>query len=66
MIRAEERKQIGCCVFGISRRSLLTAVVVEGLIGGAGAVFGIAIASPGRDRQPHLQVRYDTALVFVK
>jgi putative ABC transport system permease protein len=70
VIRAEERREtIGLLrLLGISRRSLLTAVVVEGLIVAAlGAIFGIAIAVAGQGIVNHIfQARYDTALVFVR
>jgi putative ABC transport system permease protein len=70
VIRAEERREtIGLLrLLGISRRSLLTAVVVEGLIVAAlGAVFGIVIAVAGQGIVNRIfQARYDTALVFVR
>jgi putative ABC transport system permease protein len=70
VIRAEERREtIGLLrLLGISRRSLLTAVVVEGLIVAAlGAVFGIVIALAGQGIVNRIfQARYDTALVFVR
>jgi putative ABC transport system permease protein len=70
VIRAEERREtIGLLrLLGISRRSLLTAVVVEGLIVAAlGAIFGIVIAVGGQGIVNRIfQLRYDTALVFVR
>jgi putative ABC transport system permease protein len=70
VIRAEERREtIGLLrLLGISRRSLLTAVAVEGLIVAVlGAIFGIAIAVAGEGIVNRIfQTRYDTALVFVK
>jgi putative ABC transport system permease protein len=70
VIRAEERREtIGLLrLLGISRRSLLTAVIVEGLIVAAlGALFGIVIAVAGQGIVNRIfQLRYDTALVFVR
>jgi putative ABC transport system permease protein len=70
VIRAEERREtIGLLrLLGISRRSLLTAVIVEGLIVAAlGALFGIVIAVAGQGIVNRIfQARYDTALVFVR
>lgn len=69
VIRAEERREtVGILrLIGISRRSILLEVLVEGLIVAiAGAVFGVlvaAIAQHGVNR--FFQARYDTALVFV-
>jgi putative ABC transport system permease protein len=70
VIRAEERREtIGLLrLLGVSRRSLLTAVVVEGLIVAVlGAIVGIAIAVAGQGIVNRIfQLRYDTALVFVR
>jgi len=70
VIRAEERREtIGILrLIGVSTRSIVSAVVVEGLmVAIAGAIFGIAlaaIAQYGVNR--YFQARYDTALVFVR
>jgi putative ABC transport system permease protein len=70
IIRAEERREIiGLLrLVGISRRSLLTAILMEGLfIAAIGAVIGIAIAAAGQGVVNRIfQARYDTALVFVR
>ena len=70
IIRAEERREIiGLLrLIGISRRSLLAAVLVEGLfIAVIGAVFGIVIAIAGQGIVNRIfQARYDTTLVFVR
>ena len=70
VMRAEERREtIGIIrLIGISQRTILTEVLVEGLlIAVAGAVFGIllAVATQGAVNQ-FFQWRYDTALVFVR
>ena len=70
VIRAEERRDTIAILrlIGISRRSLLTAVAIEGLvIAVIGAVFGvlIAVAAEGVVNQI-FQGRYDTTLVFVR
>jgi putative ABC transport system permease protein len=70
VIRAEERRDTVAILrlIGISRRSLLTAVAIEGLlIAVIGAIFGvlIAVAAEGLVNQI-FQRRYDTALVFVR
>jgi putative ABC transport system permease protein len=69
-IRAEERREtIGLLrLVGISRRSLLAAVLVEGLIITAlGAAIGIVIALAGQGVVNRVfQARYDTALIFVR
>ncbi len=70
VIRAEERREtIGAMrLLGISRRSLLAEVAVEGLlIAAAGAVFGVLVAF-GAERIANqvFQARYDTTLVFVR
>ena len=69
-MRAEERKEtVGIVrLIGISERSILLGVLVEGLlIATAGAVFGIlvAVAAQGTVNR-FFQWRYDTALVFVR
>jgi putative ABC transport system permease protein len=70
IIRAEERRDIiGLLrLIGISRRSLLVAVLVEGLfIAAIGAAFGIVIALAGQAIVNGIfQARYDTALIFVR
>jgi FtsX-like permease family len=70
IIRAEERREtVGILrLVGISRRTLLTSVAIEGLfVAAIGAVFGllIAVASEGLINRI-FQARYDTALVFVR
>jgi putative ABC transport system permease protein len=70
VMRAEERREtIGIVrLIGISQRSILLEVLVEGLlIATAGAVFGIllALATQGTVNR-FFQWRYDTALVFVR
>jgi ABC-type lipoprotein release transport system permease subunit len=70
VIRAEERREtIGILrLVGISRRTLLASVAVEGvMIAALGAVFGvlIAVATEGLVNRI-FQARYDTALVFVR
>ena len=70
VMRAEERREtIGIIrLIGISQRSILIEVLVEGLlIATAGAAFGImlAIATQGAVNA-FFQWRYDTALVFVR
>ena len=70
VMRAEERREtIGIIrLIGISQRSILLGVLVEGLlIAFAGAVFGIllAVATQGAVNA-FFQWRYDTALVFVR
>jgi ABC-type lipoprotein release transport system permease subunit len=70
VMRAEERREtIGIIrLIGISQRSILIEVLVEGLlIATAGAAFGIvlAVAAQGVVNQ-FFQWRYDTALVFVR
>jgi putative ABC transport system permease protein len=70
VIRAEERREtVGILrLVGISRRTLLASVAIEGLaIAAMGAAFGIllAYASEGVVNRV-FQARYDTALVFVR
>jgi putative ABC transport system permease protein len=70
VIRAEERRAtIGLLrLIGISRRSLLMAVLVEGLLLAViGAMFGVVVAFAGQGIVNRIfQARYDTALVFVR
>jgi len=70
VIRAEERREtIGVMrLIGISQRSLLVAVAIEGVIVAAlGALFGIALAVGTEDLvNRFFQARYDTTLVFVR
>ena len=70
VIRAEERRDTVAILrlIGISRRSLLTAVAIEGLlIAVMGAIFGVltAFAAEGLVNRV-FQARYDTALVFLR
>jgi len=70
VIRAEERRETIAVLrlIGISQRSLLSSVAVEGLvIAIVGAIFGVAlaIATEGLVNR-FFQTRYDTALVFVR
>jgi ABC-type lipoprotein release transport system permease subunit len=70
VIRADERREtVGALrLLGISRRSLLIEVAIEGLlIASAGAVFGalVAFAAEGLVNRV-FQARYDTTLVFVR
>ena len=70
IIRAEERREtVGAMrLLGISRRSLLVEVAIEGLIiAAAGAVFG-ALMAYGAEGLVNLvfQARYDTTLVFLR
>ncbi len=69
VIRAEERRETIAVLrlIGISQRSLLSSVAIEGLIiATAGAAFGIAlaVATEGLVNR-YFQARYDTALVFI-
>ena len=70
VIRAEERREtIGMLrLIGISTRSILLEVVVEGLaVALVGAVFGVLLAwaaQYGVNR--YFQARYDTTLIFVR
>jgi len=70
IIRAEERREtVGAMrLLGISRRSLLLEVAVEGvLIASAGAVFGALMAFGAEGIVNRVfQARYDTTLVFVR
>ena len=69
VIRAEERRAtIGAMrLLGISRRTLLMEVAVEGLvIAAAGAVFGTILALGAEGVVNRIfQARYDTTLVFI-
>ncbi|HKB13160.1 MAG TPA: ABC transporter permease [Vicinamibacterales bacterium] len=70
VIRAEERREtVGILrLVGISRRTLLASVAVEGvMIAALGAVFGVLIAFATEGLVNRIfQARYDTALVFVR
>ena len=70
VIRAEERREtVGILrLVGISRRTLLASVAVEGLVVAAiGAAFGIVLAYVSEGLVNRVfQARYDTALVFVR
>jgi ABC-type antimicrobial peptide transport system permease subunit len=70
VIRAEERKEtVGVLrLIGISRKTILTEVVVEGLVVAiAGAIFGVAFAwLAQRGVNQFFQARYDTTLVFMR
>ena len=70
VIRAEERRETIAILrlVGISQRSLLTSVAVEGIvIAITGALFGVALAfiTEGLVNR-YFQARYDTALVFIR
>jgi ABC-type antimicrobial peptide transport system permease subunit len=70
IIRADERREtIGAMrLLGISRRSLLLEVALEGLvIASVGAMFGILVALAAEGFVNRVfQARYDTALVFLR
>jgi ABC-type lipoprotein release transport system permease subunit len=70
VIRAEERKEtVGVLrLIGISRRTILAEVVVEGLVVAvAGAIFGVLFAALAqRGVNQFFQARYDTTLVFMR
>ncbi|HMF94858.1 MAG TPA: FtsX-like permease family protein [Vicinamibacterales bacterium] len=70
VIRAEERREtVGILrLVGISRRTLLASVAVEGvMIAALGAVFGVLIAFATEGLVNRIfQARYDTTLVFVR
>lgn len=70
IIRAEERREtVGAMrLLGISRRSLLAEVAIEGLLVAAvGAVFGALLAYGAEGLVNRIfQSRYDTTLVFVR
>jgi putative ABC transport system permease protein len=70
VIRAEERREmVGVLrLVGISRRTLLVSVAIEGvLIAALGAVFGLVLALSAEGLVNRIfQARYDTALVFVR
>ena len=70
VIRAEERRETIAVLrlIGISQRSLLTSVAIEGVvIATIGAAFGVAlaVATEGLVNR-FFQARYDTALVFIR
>jgi ABC-type lipoprotein release transport system permease subunit len=70
VIRAEERKEtVGVLrLIGISRKTILAEVVVEGLVVAvAGAFFGVLFAVLAqRGVNQFFQARYDTTLVFMR
>jgi len=70
VIRAEERREtVGILrLVGISRRTLLLSVAIEGvLIAALGAVFGVVLALITEGLVNRIfQARYDTALIFVR
>jgi ABC-type lipoprotein release transport system permease subunit len=70
VIRAEERKEtVGVLrLIGISRKTILAEVVVEGLVVAvAGAIFGVLFAALAqRGVNQFFQARYDTTLVFMR
>ena len=70
VIRAEERKEtVGILrLIGISRKTIMTEVVVEGLLVAiAGAAVGVVIAAGAQHEvNRFFQARYDTALVFMR
>lgn len=70
VIRAEERKEtVGILrLIGISRKTIMTEVVIEGLLVAiAGAAFGVLIAAGAQSAvNSFFQARYDTTLVFMR
>ena len=70
VIRAEERREtVGVLrLIGISRQTIMTEVVVEGLLVAiAGAAFGVLIAAAAQHTvNRFFQARYDTALIFMR
>lgn len=70
VIRAEERREtVGVLrLVGISRRTLLCSVAIEGvLIAALGALFGVLLAVSAEGLVNRIfQARYDTALIFVR
>jgi ABC-type lipoprotein release transport system permease subunit len=70
VIRAEERKEtVGILrLIGISRKTIMTEVVVEGLLVAiAGAAVGVLIAAGAQHEvNRFFQARYDTGLVFMR
>jgi len=70
VIRAEERREtVGILrLVGISRRTLLASVAIEGLaVAAMGAAFGIVLAYVSEGLVNRVfQARYDTALIFVR
>lgn len=70
VIRAEERREtVGMLrLIGISRRSIVLEILVEGLLVAiAGAIFGVVLAAGAQyGINRFFQARYDTPLVFVR
>jgi len=70
VIRAEERKEtVGVLrLIGISRKTIMTEVVVEGLLVAiAGAAVGVLIAAGAQSSvNRFFQARYDTTLIFMR
>jgi len=70
VIRAEERKEtVGVLrLIGISRKTIMTEVVVEGLlVAVAGAAAGVLIAAAAQGAvNRFFQHRYDTTLIFMR
>lgn len=70
VIRAEERREIVGVLrlVGISRRTLLLSLAIEGvLIAALGAVFGVLLSIAAQGIVNRIfQARYDTALIFVR
>jgi putative ABC transport system permease protein len=70
VIRAEERKEtVGVLrLIGISRKTIMLEVVVEGLLVAiAGAAFGVLIAAGAQHAvNRFFQARYDTTLIFMR
>ena len=70
VIRAEERKEtVGILgLIGISKKTIATEVVVEGLLVAiAGAAFGVLVAAGAQHAVNRIfQARYDTTLVFMR
>ncbi len=70
VIRAEERKEtVGVLrLIGISRKTIMTEVIVEGLLVAiAGAFVGVLIAAAAQSGvNRFFQARYDTTLIFMR
>jgi putative ABC transport system permease protein len=70
VIRAEERREtVGVLrLIGISRRTVMLEVIVEGLlVAMAGAAFGVLVAAGAQHGvNRFFQARYDTTLVFMR
>ena len=70
VIRAEERKEtVGVLrLIGISRKTIMTEVIVEGLLVAiAGAFAGVLIAAGAQSTvNRFFQARYDTTLIFMR